>query len=207
MTSARVERGKQFVEKAHKLLHWSEKTLEEMIEHGTHKRMEDFERVFWALLAQVSSLHESLDSASAVLGMTAWKDELDALRKDDMLLRWLWLARNSETHDAIANRAMQTRLLFFIHGVSDMEALQKKAKGGVVFPDPRLVAKAGLELEKQRQSLSLVDFGFRLNGKTVRVKAPTRHLAKNLPPDGVEAIRAALEFYRGKATELTQAAL
>jgi len=229
----RAVRAKQFIARADKLLRWAESAADEMQRYGAEQRMDDIERTFAALLAYISSAHESISSAAKHLRMKDWRKALDNLRYTDELLFYLWKARDSETHDsvikwrpsmlecqlvvrdaakvnAIANpyfnqRGAFERLFFFVYGVRTIEAFKKRVNDDPM-PSLERMEKAGVELRFAATSLALDSFGTLINGKQAQIAAPESHLGQTIPPSAIEVASRAIKFYRAKVDEIRSTA-
>ncbi|MEI7610306.1 MAG: hypothetical protein WCJ64_23250 [Rhodospirillaceae bacterium] len=225
-------RASDFLNKAEKLLSWQAFQLEEMREFGRHGKLDDVERSFWLILCLVDSIHQSLVDAAKKLGMEDWCDELIHLRNNDPLLYYMWKGRNSEVHDAlvkwrpsmkhinmrivdaakvrniVGNLPPQVHvnaLLCFVYGAHSKNDLIEAMKQNPI-PSPEKQFEAGIEIIESLESLSLDDFQIGPGRRAETISAPTLHMGKHMPPSADQAVRFALEFYKGKYEELKLAA-
>ena len=226
-------RAGDFLDKAEKLLAWGGMYLEEMRNYGRHAELDDVERVFVSILLTLDSVHQALVDAAKKLDLDQWRDQLNQLRENDILLRYLWKARNSETHDAlvkwrpsmkhiemrvidpsrtakiadprmIGQQASIARLFCYLFDARNEAELIEVLKEN---PKPSLEkqAEAGVELLHSLDSLSLDSFSLGRGNGVQTIDAPTSHLGKMLPPSADQAVLHGLEFYKSKLNELKNA--
>ncbi|MEZ0236855.1 MAG: hypothetical protein ACAH06_02215 [Methylophilaceae bacterium] len=226
-------RAAAFLEKAQRYAGWLESAAAELQEHGIHARMADVERVFAAILSHIASLHDALIACAKKLGIDQWHEELDRSRKSDQLLFYLWMARDSETHDAIvkwrggmrhieimvidssrANAAVgmylnkverDEKLLCYVYGVKTKDGLVRKMKEHR-RPSQEKMDSAGVRLLFALDSLALSDFKTTIKRTKIYVAAPESHMGEMLPPSAHEAVRFSIRFYKKKLAELVQLA-
>jgi hypothetical protein len=206
-----------------------------MQDHGKRGLDEQVERVFWTLLAHISSLHDAIESAANLLEQTQWNDDLNAMRQTDPLLFYLWQARNSEVHDSIlkwhhsssieiritdpskatsiirqfypiGNEDSEIqRLMMYVYDVHTLGEMIQQVIKGVA-PSPERIAAAGIELKNPLRSLRLYGFKTRIKGRLVGVDRPSHHLDREHQPDA-SLTGLAIEFYRSKVAEMRAVSL
>lgn len=226
-------RAGDFIDKAEKLLAWGGTYLEEMRNYGRHAELDDVERVFVSILLVLDSVHQALVDAAKKLDLDQWRDQLNQLRENDILLRYLWKARNSETHDALVKwrpsmRHVELRVVDPIKAtkIADPRMIGRQASIARLFcylfdakneaelvevlkvnPKPSLQrqVEAGVELLHSLDSLSLDSFALGRGNGAQTIDAPTSHLGKVLPPSADRAVLHGLEFYKSKLNELKNA--
>ena len=223
------ERANDFAQKAEKLLRWSDVYLDEMREHGRHGRVDDVERIFVSLLLFLDSVHQALVDCAKKLDLDKWREELNQIREQDQLLRYLWKARNSEAHDALVkwSPSMQhvdfkivdaektnkivrgaasqgeavLRVFCYAYQASDEKDLIERMKQNPI-PSKERQQHAGVELLISLRSLSLRSFRIGRGRDAETIDEPTSHFGQQLPPSADQAVLFALRFYKRKLEEL-----
>lgn len=225
------ERAKEFFDKAERLLRWGEELLAEMQAHAATGTVDKVERTFVSTISFFDSLHEALVDCAKKIDQEDWRSQLNAFREADPLLRYLWKARNSETHDALVKwrdgmklvemriidqkkadeamgfsrlcgeKAALEKLFCVVYGVDSREALMEKLKEGTP-PSPDAMVRVGVELIHSLDALALDAFSIGREKKAERIDAPTSHNGKVLPPSAITAVRAAISYYQAKLDEL-----
>lgn len=222
-------RAKDFADKAEKLIKWGAELLEELRLHATAGEIDKVERTFVTVISFFDSLHEALADCAKKLDQSQWREQLNAFRDADPLLRYLWKARNSETHDALikwrpgmkqvevrivdpkkvdqaigfarmlGEPAAMEKLYRVLYEADSTEALKVKLGSGFV-PSADIQAKVGVEVILSLESLALDAFSIG-RGKE-HVDAPRSHDGKTLPPSAFEAVRTAMRYYQARFDEL-----
>jgi hypothetical protein len=218
---------KDHLGRATQLLRWGAAAIEDMTVAGSRGNIEDVDRHFYSLLAHVYSLH---DVIRAKAGKGAWRDALDALRESDPLLRYFWMARNSEHHDALLKWGKEA-IEFNVKVVDEKKFNQ--AIIGYRAPDPYMTpAQRGIRLLQHLFNVQSIDelrgskvvapsperlasAGVELEGfaNTItlnafdsrdhgRIAEPVNHLGRAIAPVAIVCSKAALRFYESKAEEL-----
>ena len=220
----------KFIKKAEKLLDWCRIYYKEMEENAHNWNFDEVERALVSVLNHIGSLHESLIDASKKIGENQWKDNLNELRQNDLLLRYFWQARNSETHDALIKwqpsmvqfpinivnhiNASEIAMPFslnsypgifqivcYVFDAKNMKDLCDKIKESKK-PSIEKQKKAGVEFGNSLGTFVLKEFTYRKNGKNITVNEPSSHLGKILPPSANVTLEQALQFYTTKLDEL-----
>lgn len=223
-------RADEFIAKANQRLKWGSQFLEEMRQHGRHMNIEDVERIFVANIQNIGSIHEALLSAARKLNQPQWCDQLQQTRQNDLLLRYLWKARDSEVHDSLvkwspnikylelkvvdANKANKVpatwamlgkpevaNLFCYIYGAKNVDEFIERFKANPKPPIQKMT-EAGVEILQQLDTLGLRSFSCRDKGKVVTIAEPTAHLGASIPPMADQAVFLSLKFYQGKLDEL-----
>lgn len=88
--------GAARMERVGRLLAWGGVWLGELREHAQAARMDDVERVFFAVVSALRTVHEALLDASWELGAKALRAELLEARRTDALLLYVWKAGNAD---------------------------------------------------------------------------------------------------------------
>lgn len=225
------DRATEFLDKAEKLLRWTEKNLEMLRKFGTHAEMDDVEREFVAALLNIDSMHQALADAAKKLEKTEWRNALNESRESDVLLNYLWNARNSETHDALVkwrpslktaqlrviepDRANQVALfqslfpyssstaalICYVYCARSELALIEILKQGGK-PSPERMRTAGVELWFSIDSLVLDSFEIGRGKGARKIPAPCTHLGKPTSASADIALHNAIDFYGKKLKEL-----
>lgn len=225
-------RANDFIAKAEKLMRWGDISLEEMREHGRHANLDDVERIFVSLLWIFDSTHQALTDASKKLAQNQWREQLILLRERDLLLRYIWKARNSETHDSLIKWKPSIKLTEFqivdpikAHKIADpkivgdLEAILRLFcyvfdtptapelfelfKNAWPIPSLQRQAEAGVELLQSLDTLSLNSFSLGRGNKVEIIEVPSSHLGKEgISQSADTTISCALTFYRNKLNEL-----
>jgi hypothetical protein len=221
---------KDFVGKAEKLLKWGTSAIREMADHGARVNLDEIERHFFSVLTQIDSLHDALDGHAKLIGKAAWRKELDELRSADSLLRYFWLARGSEHHDALlkwGNEAAEFtteivdpakyRAVIQGYRVHDAYLTETEARSRLllyIFNASSLkdIAMGSLEPPDpelvSNAGIKVIRFARTLflqafDVRNVgRVEAPSNHLGVPLAPTAIKCSEVALEFYARKLFEL-----
>lgn len=219
---------KDFLGKAQKLVRWNSALLADMIEAGSCGDLDKVEMHFFSLLTQIDSLHDAIAGYAKIMKRVDWRSELDGLRSADPLLRYIWLARNSEHHDALLKWNKQA--FEFNYRVVDMEKFNRVVRGYRVHsaymtenerhigllqylfaipagkplaiqkpPTPERIESAGVVLDGFANTLSLQAFDSRDHG---RVERPTSHLGKPLTAMAVKCSEVTIQFYAKKLNEI-----
>jgi hypothetical protein len=203
-----------------------------LIRHGTCGDLENLERTMFLLLALISSLHEAIASTASVAKDDSWLQVFEDKRKSDPLLRYLWMARNADIHDAIVKWTPELQELelkivdprkahvvsrgYRASGTAAEDSLRLfeflfhasspaailRALDSGYRPKPERLAQAGVELEFMLQGFVLKDFDVRIQGKTTTIPAPSTHLGSPLLPGAHVATEASVEYYRSCLSEL-----
>ena len=224
------DRALAFLGKAEESLDWCDKHLLEMRQHGQQGKISDVERSFVALLTLIDSIHQALVDAAKKLDLTDWRDELNQIREEDPLLRYVWKARNSKTHDAlviwrpsmkhlelrvldpikawlVVPKKMDTReaisaMWCYLYGVNTQNELIEAFKANPIVSQEKQ-NRAGVAVQIPRDSLSLDDFTLGRGKKAERLSAPDSHLGATLPSSADQAAFFCIKFYRDKLRELS----
>ena len=229
---ANREDGVAFVEKAERLLVWASTWLDEFSNHGREARMGDVERVLYALLTALGTVHEALLDAAWHLVARDVRVELLEVRRTDPLLYFLWKARNDEVHGGLVkweaagpapeiivvdpSRVLAFGLLRdpihpgrdvdflfrYLYGVSNPAALKQRIETNPI-PIPERLHAAGVRLRFALHAIKFRPFETREpNGQVVLVPAPTLHLGKSLMPIANVGLAMAISFYSQKVKAL-----
>ncbi|MCA3263382.1 MAG: hypothetical protein ING44_15665 [Telmatospirillum sp.] len=191
---------------------------------GQRRDIERIERHFWIVLCLFDSVHQALADAAKKLDMTDWRDDLNQLRENDPLLKYIWCARNSEVHDAFVKwqpsmkhmnirvidpakvsrvagwgneQSRISRIFCFIYSVQNLTELMQAIKDGALPSADRQIA-AGVEVIESLDSLALRDFDIGQGRKRQKISAPELHQGKAIPPSADEAVFHTLSFYESK---------
>jgi len=225
-----IIRADDFIEKADKYLAWIQKFIVEMEGYGSRKEMEDVERVFVAIIYFLDTVRQSLLDAGNKLNEYTW---VNALKKDisnDHLLNYLYLARNSEAHNALvkwvpslivselkvvdAEKANKISKLVSFNKLNEVEAmfqyfyeatnnkdLTDKIENGV-RPNQTRIDEAGFELITMQNTLAFREFHAGQGRKKVIVDPPKKHFNKDVGGSAYKGVEYAKEFYLNKLSEL-----
>lgn len=221
-----TDRASQFIKKAEKLLGWIEDTIAKLEASGKVSDADSVEREFFVLLGFYESLYQAIVDSAKKLNLHNIREQINADRENDGLLRYFRFARNSEVHDAvlkwtpsmrhlevrvidaakinrISGRASDPNKLFcYLYGTNSQEELIRIMKEKPI-PDRERCEKAGVSIVLNLDCLSLKSFQVGQGRKRFTVKKPTSHLGKLIPPSAWICAKEALNYYKGKLKEVS----
>lgn len=227
------DRAGNFLDKADRYLRWTAQYFDQMRAHGRKGELDAVERIFVSILLLIDSTHQALVDAAKKLDLTDWRDDLNQKRETDVLLRYLWLARNSETHDAIVKwrpdmRHVDLRIVDavkadriglpqvwgsagainwifrFVYDAKTQAELIERIKTNPV-PSEKKLTDAGVEFLYALDSLCLDPFPLRRGGSFETIAAPTSHLGISVSSSADQVVFNGLEFYKNKFVQLKAA--
>ena len=214
------------------MIRWCHTGLREMIEHGTHGRIDDLERTLFHLLALIAAVHEAISAAAATAGRADWVEEFEEHRTKDRTLRYLWKARDADVHDAIVKweaglQAMDVRIVdpakanrvarqFHQPGIPADDSARlymylfdvhtqadlKVRLKRREMPKPERLESAGVAVECLMESIAFKPFAVRVKGKIETIREPDRHLGKPVSPAAHDAVGRAIAYYESRLAEL-----
>ena len=219
-----TDRASQFIKKAEKLLGWIEDTIAKLEASGKMSDADSVEREFFVLLGFYESLYQAIVDSAKKLNLHNIREQINADRENDELLRYLRFARNSEVHDAVlkwtpdmrhlevkvldAAKTNQVtggnshpRLFYYLYDVNNQKELIRAMKLNPI-PDKERCVKAGVSVIMSLDCLSLKSFQIGQGKKKFTVKKPGNHIGKLIPPSAWICVKEAKNYYKEKLEEI-----
>lgn len=214
-----IKKTIQYRKRALRFIEWIDIYLAELRTAEKSLDLEAVHRSAFVLLALLQSLSESVRVSQKRFDLSV--DEFDALVKNDELLRYINLARNSEVHADIVKLKKEgfsgefevidfDRLKLEAGGTDDTHAqevimralgaasLEEVPKGfekGEYSLDHELLARSGIKLSNVIEHFMFIDFEINNRKKREKILAPTKHLDQQLVPIVSECIAVARNFF------------